>query len=74
MSEEENSIPFQPTDNGSTLQTQLAEISRQLSLQRHGVTELREEVRGKNISVGKEVKKIKSDIDITWKRQDNKVQ
>ncbi|XP_052804490.1 uncharacterized protein LOC128234346 [Mya arenaria] len=53
---------------------QLPDISNKLSQQSDEVSALREEFRGNSVSVGKEVKKLKTDIDVQWKRQGNKVQ
>ena len=56
------------------LHVQLTEIVNQLKENRSDVNSLREEVRGNSVAVGNEVKKLKIDIDVVWKRPGNKVQ
>ncbi|XP_052813981.1 uncharacterized protein LOC128241037 [Mya arenaria] len=58
----------------NSIARQLRDISNKLSQQSDEVSALREEFRGNSVSIGKEVKKLKTDIDVQWKRQGNKVQ
>ena len=60
------------TSHSQDLHVQLTEIVNQLKENRSDVNSLREEVRGNSVAVGNEVKKLKIDIDVVWKRPGNK--
>jgi hypothetical protein len=58
----------------TSIEQQLHNIALQLQKHNEDVNSLREEVRGNSVSVGNEVKKLKSDLDIEWKRKGNRIQ
>ena len=64
------------TASGSSLsvQSQLQEVLIELRNQRREVQSLKEEVQGNTFSVSSEVKKLKSEREVTWKYQGNKIQ
>ena len=66
--------PEARSDEIPAIQSQLAGIFSELKQQRSDVSLLRHEVRDNSMSVGHEVKKLKIDHDIVWKRTGNKVQ
>lgn len=56
------------------MQSQLQEVLIELRNQRREVQSLKEEVQGNTFSVSSEVKKLKSEREVTWKYQGNKIQ
>lgn len=56
------------------LNTQLCQVLSELRNQRQEVQSLKEELQGSAFNVAAEVKKLKSDKDLVWKYQGNKIQ
>ena len=52
----------------------MKDILSELKHQRQEIQHLREEVKGNSLSVANEVKKIKSEKDLVWKYQGNRIQ